>query len=83
MPADVLALEDDAAPGGAHHARDGAQRRRLAGSVGADEGHDLSLVDLDVDALQRVDGAVVDIEIGDLEHHGWPPPEDDAAGAPR
>ena len=35
--ADVLALEGDAAGGVAMRAGDGAQQRRLAGAVGADE----------------------------------------------
>ena len=41
---------------------DRAQRRRLAGAVRADQRHDLALVDLERDALQRLDRAVVGVE---------------------
>jgi hypothetical protein len=44
---------------------DRLQRRRLARAVGADHRHDLAPSHLEVDALQRLDAAVGDLEIGD------------------
>ena len=49
-------------------ARDRAQRRRLAGPVGADERDALALLDRQRDALQRLDVAVVRVDVVDLEH---------------
>ena len=53
----------------ARAAADRHQQGRLAGAVGADQGHDLALADVEVDAVQRLDGAV---EGGDAPHlkHG-------------
>ena len=44
-------------------AGDGVQRGGLAGAVGADEGDDLPLIDLEGDALDGVDGAVIDVDV--------------------
>ena len=46
---------------------DRAERRRLAGAVRADQRHDLALVHRQRDALQRVDGAVVGVDVLELE----------------
>ena len=46
---------------------DRAQRRRLAGAVRADQGHDLALVDVEGDSLQRLNGAVERLDVLDLE----------------
>ncbi len=58
---DVAALEADRALPRPVEAVDGAQGRRLAGAVRADQGHDLAGADAQRDALERVDGAVVDV----------------------
>ena len=55
---DVLAGEDDRAAARARLAEDRHHHRRLAGAVGADQGDDLAFVDVDVDALERLDLAV-------------------------
>ena len=49
-------------------ARDRAQRRRLAGAVGADQRDALALLDGQRDALERLDVAVVGVDVVDLEH---------------
>jgi hypothetical protein len=59
---DVPALEHDAAGLGRDQARDGAQQRRLAGTVRADERDDLALPDRDRDVLERVHCAVEHLE---------------------
>ena len=46
---------------------DRAQRRRLAGAVGADQRDDLARVDLERDALERLDRAVEGVDVLDLE----------------
>src|SRR6266511_2465018 len=69
-----LALEEDLAPGGRQDARDGAQRGRLAGPVGADQRDHLALVDRQAHAAQRLGVAVVDVDVADLEHATLPPP---------
>ncbi|MGY4420113.1 hypothetical protein ACVWY2_002538 [Bradyrhizobium sp. JR6.1] len=55
---DVVAVEFDAAGAGARPAEDRHHQRRLAGAIGADQGDDLPSIDLDVDALERLDLAV-------------------------
>ena len=45
--------------------RDGAQQRRLAGAVRAEEGDALALGDLEVDAEEDLDAAVADVEVAD------------------
>ena len=45
-----------------HQAADGMQRSRFPGAVCADEGNDLTLVYLKADILNRVDGAVIDLQ---------------------
>ena len=55
-------VEFDLAGAGAGFAEDRHHQRRLAGAVGADQGNDLARLDLDVDALQRLDLAVGGVE---------------------
>ncbi|MEY9246242.1 hypothetical protein ABIF27_006897 [Bradyrhizobium elkanii] len=55
---DVAAVELDRAGAGARPAEDRHHQRRLAGAVGADQGDDLAAIDLDIDALQRLDLAI-------------------------
>src|SRR2546425_12970062 len=58
LPLDLAAVEDDPPGGGAQEARDGPQRRRLSGAVGADETDQLTLADLEVETAKRGDGAI-------------------------
>src|SRR5919197_294575 len=64
---DVAALEANPSAPRAVEPVDRAERRRLAGAVRADQRHDLARLDLDRDALQRLDRAVVGVHILDLE----------------
>ena len=50
---DVAAVEEDRAVRRLLHAGDGAQQRRLARAVRAEQGDDLALLDVEVDAEQR------------------------------
>ena len=72
---DVPVLEPDAARGDASEAGDGSQHGGLARPVGADEADDLALGDGQRDALERLDLAVVDVEILHLKQHRWAPPD--------
>jgi hypothetical protein len=81
---DPAAVEGDAAVGDAsvvdaEETGNGAQRRRFAGTVGAEDGDDLSTPHVEADALNRGDGAVIDdFELLDLKQwriaHLRPPP---------
>ncbi len=64
---DVAAVEDDGAAVGLDHAADGPQQRRLARPVGADQGDDLALADLDLDVGEHGDAVVADAELADGE----------------
>ncbi len=64
--AERTAAEDDR-PLAADGAGDGAQRRRLAGAVGAEDGDDLALADLEADAVERLDGPVAGLDLVQLE----------------
>ena len=55
----ALALKDDVAAAAAEKSRNGVERRRLARAVRADKRYDLALVDLEGDALDGVDRAVI------------------------
>ncbi|MEZ5208836.1 MAG: hypothetical protein R2690_18110 [Acidimicrobiales bacterium] len=83
---DVTALEDDGAGVGLDHAGDGLQQGRLAGAVGAEQRHDLALVDLDVDVEEDLDVAVAHVELADQQLLERPLPglvEELAAGGHR
>ena len=54
----VAPLERHAARGRRHEPGDGAEQRRLARAVGADEGHQLARAHLEGDVAERGDGAV-------------------------
>ena len=56
---DVVPVEGERPGPGVHEAAEGAEGRRLAGAVGAQQGDDLTLVDLQGDPLEGVDVAVV------------------------
>src|SRR5437879_4158773 len=50
-------------------ARDGLERRRLAGAVGAEQGRDAALVDVDRHALEDEDHVVVDdLDVVERQH---------------
>ena len=55
----IHAVEEDGAGGRLLQHVQAAQQRGLAGTGGADDGHHLALVDVQVTAIQRVNGAVV------------------------
>lgn len=65
---DVLAHEDDMAFAGGHDTGDGAQGGAFPGAVGADEGHQLAFVDVQVDALEGMDAAVIGMKSSDLKN---------------
>jgi hypothetical protein len=46
----------------------GLERRRLAGAVRADQRDEFALVDLEIDALDRLDAAIGDLQAVDREH---------------
>src|SRR5262249_7988990 len=64
---DSLAVQQDVALSRLEDARDCPQGRALAGPVGADQRHDLAVLDLDADALQGVDVAVEGVDVRKLE----------------
>ncbi len=66
---DVLAEKLDPAAFRAKQSGDGLKRGGLARAVAADERDDLALIDLDRDALDRLDLSVVDVDVLDLEKH--------------
>ena len=53
IPAEIGALEENPASERVDDARDGAQRRRLAGAVGAEQRDDLAGVDVEVEVAQH------------------------------
>ena len=67
---DVAAVEDDRALVGRDQAGDRLEQRRLAGAVGAEQRHDLALVDLEVDVEQHLHVAVADVEAPDEQQLG-------------
>ena len=58
----VAAVEDDRAAARLDEAGDRLQQRRLPGAVGAEQGDDLALVDLEVDAEQHLHAVVVHVD---------------------
>ncbi|KAG1601557.1 hypothetical protein G6F46_013943 [Rhizopus delemar] len=64
----VLAFEQDAAARFGQQARQRQQRGRFAGAVGADQGSDFLGVQVQVDAADGFDMAVVDLESADFQH---------------
>ena len=76
QPRDVGAAKHDAAARRPVHAGDGADERGLAGAVGADDGDDRALVDLERDVVERLRVAVEHVEVLDVQHQS-------TASAPR
>ena len=69
--AEVLAVEQDLAAARPDQPADRVERGALAGTVAADEGHDLALHDVERDALQGVDAAVEGVDVLDRQDgHG-------------
>ena len=64
----ILPLKYHAAALGRQQAGDRMQRCGLARAVGADQCHNLSLVDLKGNVMQRVNQAVIDIQIAYFQH---------------
>ncbi|MND54812.1 hypothetical protein D3C80_458780 [compost metagenome] len=63
----ILAVEDDLAGLGLRCPADCHHQRRLAGAVGTDQADDLALVDLDIDARERADIAVIGFDTLDFQ----------------
>ena len=72
-------VEHDASRGDGPIAGNGFERGRFASTVGPDEGDDLALVDVERDAFDGFDAAVVHMEVRDFEQTASSAP----AGAPR
>ena len=64
---DVAAVEHDAALARARIAEDGHHQRRLAGAIGADQGDDLAGMDVEIDAFERDDVAVIGLHAAHRE----------------
>lgn len=69
---DGLAHEVDLAIARRHDTADGHERGGLAGAVRADQRHDLSLGQIQGDALERMDAAIVGVEVLHLKHQRPP-----------
>ncbi len=64
---DVSTVEADRAPRRVVQSRDHPQRRRLAGTVRAEQSDDLTLVDRDREVVQSRDSAVADLRACHLQ----------------
>ena len=73
---DIGAAEQDAAARRPQHAGDGADQRGLAGAVGADDGDDRALLDVERHAVERLRVAVEHIEVFDARASHAPPRRD-------
>ena len=69
----ILSLKPDAARSRLHQARDGPQDRGFARTVGADEGDDLPLRHLKINALNSLNAAVVHPQAIYFKHRQPPP----------
>src|SRR6185295_14981564 len=70
--AERLAVEEDLAVA-LDRARDRAERRRLAGAVGAEHGDDLALLDRERDPFERPHLSVARLDVAELkQRHGTP-----------
>ena len=81
----LLSVEDDRAVA-RDHARDRAERRRLAGAVRAEQRDDLALVERQRDAVQRAHGPVARVNFTQLEEghpRSWSPRRRDTPRSPR
>ena len=72
----ILSVKDDAAGLRGQQTGDGVQHRGFACAVGTDQGYDFPLIDLERDALDGVNGAVVDVDVLYLQNgaHSLLPP---------
>ena len=66
---DVLAVEGDGAAGGARVAANRHQQRGFSRAVGADQGDDLALVHLQIDAAKRLHRAVERMHAFHRQHY--------------
>ena len=64
---DVDAVEADASVGRLLDAVNDADQRALAGAVGADDGHDLAIADVERDAVERLGVAIEEVEVLDVQ----------------
>ena len=64
---DVAAVESDAAGGGLPQAHDGAQRRRLAGAVAAEQHRQLARGDREVHAVKDMIRTDMRVHAGELQ----------------
>ena len=78
QPVDPLAVEADRAGARPDQPGNGAQHRALAGAVGAEQRHHLARGDVEADALDRGDRAVVHAELLDRENRERSRPPDRA-----
>src|SRR5262249_24092574 len=65
---DIDAVEEDLAAARREQADDRLQHGGLARSIGADQSDDLSLRDIEGQIPDRLNGAVIDIDVSDLQH---------------
>ena len=65
----VLTHEGDAAALEGFQTGEDAQKRGLAGAVGADQGNDLALVHMHADVEQHLQIAITGAKVFDLKHH--------------
>ena len=68
----LFTLVADAATARLGRAAEGHQQGRLAGTVGADQGDNLTLTDFDVDVMQRLNLAVEGGNVLEIQHHASP-----------
>ncbi len=68
----VLVTEVDGAAAGVHQTGDGLQNGALTGAVGADEGYDLPLAYLKGYPLDGMNGAIVNMNVVNFQHHAFP-----------
>ncbi|KAG1433828.1 hypothetical protein G6F57_021897 [Rhizopus arrhizus] len=67
LAADRLAAIDHFAARQRHQAANGAQRRALAGAVGADQAHEFAFVHAQIDPAHRADAAVRDLQAAQFQ----------------
>ena len=65
---DVVVFKIDDAGARLHQAGDGAERRALPCPIGTDKRHDLPFFHFERDAVERANGAVVDVKIAEFKH---------------
>jgi len=67
--ADLFTAVGDAAAGRAQDAGNRVEAGGFTRAVGADERHDLTLLERKAHVFERVNGAVMHVEVGDVENH--------------